>query len=244
MNDPYVYPGTDVLINKLNIKDGEELAIVENKLTLARMKLIREKNPVIGNYDYEHFKAYHSYIFQDIYEWAGEQRTVNIEKAELVLNGLLFKHSAIQNIEMEITNSLKRLNNVKWEIASLEKKVNEFIIALSDVWKAHAFREGNTRTTITFFMQYAKEHGFPLNDKLISDNIKYVRDSLVASSYEDKEIGINRNFSYLNRIIRDSYKSYEQKSSHRKTLNSIENNIRKDRMNKAVAHINKNYKER
>lgn len=238
MNDPYVYPGTDVLINKLNIRDGEELSIVENKLTLARMKLIREKNPVIGNYDYEHLKAYHSYIFQDIYEWAGEQRTVNIEKAELVLNGLLFKHSAIQNIEMEITNSLKRLNNVKWEIASLEKKVNEFIIALSDVWKAHAFREGNTRTTITFFMQYAKEHGFPLNDKLISDNIKYVRDSLVAASYEDKDIGISRNFTYLSMIIKDSIESYEPKILHRKTLEDIKNDL----SNKKVDITTEKYK--
>ncbi len=44
-------------------------------------------------------------------------------------------------------------------------------------------------------MQYAKDHGFPLKEKLISDNIKYVRDSLIAASYEDNELGINRNFT-------------------------------------------------
>ena len=240
MNDPYVYPGTEVLINKLNIMDVEELAIVENKLTLARMKLIREKNLVKGNYNYEHLKAYHKYIFQDIYEWAGEQRTVNIEKSELVLNGLLFKHSNVENIEVEITNSLNRLNDVNWGIASLEEKVDKFTVALSDVWKAHAFREGNTRTTITFFMQYAKEHGFPLNDKLISDNIKYVRDSLVASSYEDKEIGISRNFTYLNRIIRDSLESYEHQAFHRKTLEDIKEDINKNKTNKHNSFANKN----
>jgi len=66
---------------------------------------------------------------------------------------------------------------------------------LSSYRKTHAFREGNTKTTITFFMQYAKDHGFPLKEKLISDNIKYVRDSLIAASYEDNELGINRNFT-------------------------------------------------
>lgn len=119
MNDSYVYPRTDVLINKLNIMDRGELSVAENELTVARMKLIREKDPVKGNYDYEHLKAYHKYIFQDIYEWAGEQRTVNIEKAELVLNGLMFKHSSVENVEKEITNSLKRLNNVNWDMTSL-----------------------------------------------------------------------------------------------------------------------------
>lgn len=194
------------------------------------MKLIREKNPVKGNYDYEHLKAYHKYIFQDIYEWAGEQRTVNIEKAELVLNGLMFKHSNVENVENEITNSLKRLNNVNWDMASLEEKVNEFTVALSDVWKAHAFREGNTRTTVTFFMQYAKEHSFHLNEKLISDNIKYVRDSLVAASYEDKEIGIYRNFTYINRIIKDSIELHSKR-----TLEDIKNDINSNKINKFMS---------
>lgn len=225
MNDPYVYPGTDVLINKLNIMDKDELSVAENELTVARIKLIKEKNPVKANYDYEHLKSYHKYIFQDLYEFAGEQRTVNIEKAELVLNGLMFKHSDVEKIEKEITGSLNRLNNVDWLIASHEEKVNAFTVALSDVWKAHAFREGNTRTTITFFVQYAKEHGFPLNEKLIADNIRYVRDSLVASSYEDIEIGINRNFTYINRIIKDSIETYEPEISSMKKLKDIENEL-------------------
>lgn len=236
MNDPYIYPSTDVLVNKLSIKDREELSIVENKLTLARMKLIREKSPIKGNYDYEHLKDYHRYIFQDIYEWAGEQRTVDIKKAELVLNGIMLKHTSIENVEKEITNSLKRLNDVNWDMASLEEKMNEFTLALSNVWKAHAFREGNTRSTITFFLQYAKEHNLLLDEKLISDNIRYVRDSLVAASYEDKEIGISRNFAYLNRVIKDSIESYKQEILCRKTLENIENNIQNNRMDKAASH--------
>lgn len=246
MNDPYVYPGTDVLINKLNIKDSEKLIKAENELTAARIKLIREKNPVKGNYDYEHLKKYHRYIFQDIYEWAGEQRIVNIEKAELVLNGLMFRHSDVENIEVEITNSLNRLNNVNWNLAPLEKKIDEFTCALSDVWKAHAFREGNTRTTITFFLQYAKEHAFPLNDKLITNNIKYVRDSLVAASYQDKEIGVDRNFTYINRIIKDSLDSYDKKVPNRKTMEDIKNDLNYKKTYKANERhkSNNNYKDR
>lgn len=211
MNDPYLYKGIEVLINKLNIKDGQELSIAENELTLARMKLLKEK-PIEGNFDYEHLKAYHRYIFQDIYEWAGEQRSINIEKSELALNGLMFKHSEVENIEREISDSLNTLKYIDWKMLSIDHKVENFNLVFADVWKAHAFREGNTRTTFIFFSDYAKEHGFPLNERLISDNIKYFRDSLVAASYEDKEIGINRNFSYLNKIIKDAIESFANES--------------------------------
>lgn len=208
MNDSYVYPGTEVLINKLNIRDKKELDFVENKLTVARLIMIKENNLIKGDYDYKHLKAYHKFIFQDIYDWAGEQRSVDIEKSELVLNGIMFKHTSLNCIEKEIIESLNKLNSIEWEYISLDKKVENFTIALAEVWKAHAFREGNTRTTITFFNKYAEEHGFPLDEKLISDNIKYVRNSLVASSYEDEELGIRKNFSYLNCIIKDSIEKH------------------------------------
>lgn len=225
MNDPYVYPGTEVLINKLNIRDKENLDSAENELTVARLAMINENNPIKGNYDYQHLKAYHKYIFQDIYDWAGEQRTVDIEKSELVLNGIMFKHTSLNCIEKEIIESLNKLNSIEWKCISLDKKVENFSIALADVWKAHAFREGNTRTTITFFNKYAEEHGFHLDEKLISDNIKYVRNSLVAASYEDEELGIRKNFSYLNRIIKDSIESYAKKNINRKTLDNIRQDI-------------------
>jgi len=50
MHDPYSYPGTEVLINKLNIRDKKELDVVENKLTVARLTMIKENNPIKGNY--------------------------------------------------------------------------------------------------------------------------------------------------------------------------------------------------
>ena len=78
--DPtYCYPGTDVLRNKLGIHDSDELSSAEAGITLLRiMDLAR--NPVAGKFDSDHLREIHRRLFSDIYDWAGEYRTVEISK--------------------------------------------------------------------------------------------------------------------------------------------------------------------
>ena len=63
---------------------------------------------------------------------------------------------------------------------ALWQKAVEFCDSLARLWKIHPFREGNTRTTITFCCQFADEMGFSLNRKLFEENSIYVRIALVA----------------------------------------------------------------
>ncbi len=238
MTDPYVYKDTDILINRLNIKDNEVLMKAEKEFTTVRMKQIIDDEDgklIKGNYDYEHLKSFHKYIFQDIYEWAGQKRTVDIEKSEIALNGIDFKYSPIDSIEEEIIISLRELNKTKWDKLSLDERVTKFTALLSNVWKAHAFREGNTRTTIMFFIKAANKMNIPLKHEILTDNSEYLRKALVASSYEDKEIGVSRNFTYLNRIIKDSFESYEQNAPNRKTLEDLNNDVNESRTNKHIS---------
>lgn len=81
----YCYPDSDVLINKLNIKEQEKLYIFERKLTMLRLLELIDK-PIKGNFDFEHLQSIHRYIFQDIYEWAGEVRKVDIAKGNMFCN--------------------------------------------------------------------------------------------------------------------------------------------------------------
>ena len=71
----YCYTNTNVLINKLNITDSELLFMAEEKYTLLRLHELQKK-PIKGSFDFEHLKAIHKYIFQDLYEWAGQVRKV------------------------------------------------------------------------------------------------------------------------------------------------------------------------
>ena len=77
--DPYVYPGTSVLRNLRDIRAPERLARFEADATSGRISELEEK-PVTGTFDSRHLQTIHHYIFQDVYPWAGEFRTVNISR--------------------------------------------------------------------------------------------------------------------------------------------------------------------
>jgi cell filamentation protein len=74
--DPYSYPGTSVLKNKLDLKDADDLAEFEAEITNQRAL---EPLPE-GNFDYEHYRSLHHHLFQDVYDWAGESQ--NTEKGK------------------------------------------------------------------------------------------------------------------------------------------------------------------
>jgi cell filamentation protein, protein adenylyltransferase len=78
--DPYLDPGTGVFRNRLAITDRAALAAAEKTLTSVRLDQVRRRR-VPGNYDLEHLRVFHWTIFQDVYPWAGQLRTVLIVKA-------------------------------------------------------------------------------------------------------------------------------------------------------------------
>lgn len=92
MIDPYVYPGTDILKNVLGIQNRQTLNDAEVDYVSLRLRELAE-NTLEGDYSIEHLAGMHKYIFQDIYEWAGKIRTINIEKEEPALGGLSVEYS-------------------------------------------------------------------------------------------------------------------------------------------------------
>ncbi len=79
----YCYKNTDVLINKLNITNDEDLFNAERELVTLRTFELYEK-PLKGNFDFKYLKSIHKYLFQDIYRWAGDIRNCNIAKQDLL----------------------------------------------------------------------------------------------------------------------------------------------------------------
>ena len=79
VNSIYCYPNSDILVNKLNIKDNKKLAIIERKLVLLKLFDLRQ-NKQIGNFDINHFLSIHKYLFEDIYPFAGKIRSEDIAK--------------------------------------------------------------------------------------------------------------------------------------------------------------------
>ena len=198
MKDYYLYDDVPVLRNLLNIKDEKLLEEAESNITYVKLLDIDDK--ICGDvFDYQRIKEIHAYIFGDLYEWAGKERGINIVKGERVLGGDTVRYADTNSIETEMKAALKELNQVNWEVLDISETAELFSKLIAKIWQIHPFREGNTRTIITFATQFAERHGFRMNKALLKDNSEYVRDALVKASD-----GMYSEYEYLIRIIQDA----------------------------------------
>src|SRR5580700_5279155 len=138
-SDPYVYPGTNVLRNRRDLTDPELLARFEARQTHRRIAELVD-TPLAGRFDGAHLKAIHRHIFQDVYGWAGQFRTVNISKS-----GHLFGLAAF--LEPALRQALEKLSFESY-LAGLDAAAFAGRAAwlLGELNAAHSFREGNGRT--------------------------------------------------------------------------------------------------
>ena len=208
MHDIYLYEGTDVLKNLLDIHDREKLEEAEAGYVAFRLKEVAG-NPLPGEYDYSHLLEMHQYIFQDMYEWAGQQRKLNIYKEEPVLGGLSIDYSDVFDISKDAERILSEMRGKKWDSMDVHTASVEFSDSLAKLWRVHPFREGNTRTVITFCCQYADEIELTPNRDLFENNAQYVRTALVAYNAIFDDLGDISKPEYLLRIVEDAIKNKE-----------------------------------
>lgn len=201
--DPYINPQTGTLKNLLGITNNEELRRTEAEMTGILMRELNQ-TPVKGNFDFAHLCQIHEKIFGDIYEWAGTQRIIDIEKPERALGGLSVEYSQCDEIQRNASMILTDMKKVDWEGLPLEQKAAEFSRYMADLWKVHPFREGNTRTTVTFCCDFAESRGFGIDKDLFKDHSEYVRTALVAASAKFSDsLGDRSQPEHLYRIVKD-----------------------------------------
>ena len=189
------YPKSDVLVNKYNICDKELLEKFEIQKVFAKLLGLDVKPERIAyTYDVEHLTNIHKYLFGDICEWAGTFRKENLYKSERVLSGGSAEYADYNEIKQCLEKLLQEYANIDWmKVSEKGNVVSDFLLSL---WSIHPFREGNTRTCITFIWHYLKGKGVDFQVALLRNNPMYVRDSLVMANYDQKE--------YLKKIISDA----------------------------------------
>ena len=210
MSDKYVYPGTEVLINKFNIKNSEELVEVERRLTSLKYQDIREgKIKINKTFDYEHLKSLHKELFKDLYDWAGKERTVDISKPGTLFCRAMF----IEEEARRIFNNLKKDNFFKdiKDKSEFSKKLGQLFL---DINMLHPFREGNGRSQRLFIGDLAKENGYYLEWTNISkeemiqisknDNVKEV-----AKIFKENLKEVNQDLKTQNQLVQ-KYKLKEK----------------------------------
>jgi cell filamentation protein len=211
MNDPYLYPDCPVLKNKLGIRDENKLSIVEVEISCNAIREL-DNSPIHGDYDFKHFCKFNGHIFGDVYEWAGQPRTIPMEKREPKLAGMSVEYSQPGKIEEDVSAVLDNVRAVQWSCLLLDEQAKNLSDSMTMLWKAHAFREGNTRTVVTFMCHFAESNGINIDRTLFENSAEYMRNALVMASafYED---GTDfRNTTYLFNIVKDSLERGRQKA--------------------------------
>lgn len=150
--DPYSDPETGVLLNKLDIHNPEQLEKTEAYLTSIKIASLAEQ-PIEGNFDFDHLRSTHKYIFGEIYDWAGNIRTVELDRDTTKFANVEYLPSAAQEIFDDLKEE-KYLDDL-----SDEDYITRFAHHYSEVNILHPFREGNGRTQRAFFSMLANRTG-------------------------------------------------------------------------------------
>jgi len=197
MKDPYVYEGTNVLINLANIKEQEKLDNFET--TLSRVAIVELlKNPIDITSTKDIFEI-HKRLFKEVYSWAGEPRTINIYKTEPVLGGLSVNYSEHNHIMKDLNKIQNDIDSFDWVNSSKKEIISKIVRVISSVWQVHAFREGNTRTICLYLYFFMKKYNLKLNVDFIGEHSKFFRNALVLAS-----IGEYSEYEHLEMILSDA----------------------------------------
>lgn len=159
----YCYENSDVLKNKLNIKDETKLKELETYLTIFKSYELRKKG-VTGDFSKQHLKDIHKYLFGDLYEFAGEFRNENIAKDDFRFADPRYISEGIDTLLLDLAKENK--------LKGLDKKdmVKRLAYYLSELNVLHPFREGNGRTTREFIRQLALYNGYLLDLRQVSSD--------------------------------------------------------------------------
>jgi cell filamentation protein len=153
--DPYADPVTGVLRNRLGLRTAGELETAEREITHAALIFLRE-SPVPPSYDLGHLCVIHRRVFGDIYDWAGQLRTVAIAKGSWFCLPQYIESSAAEVFQALHGESLLRG-------LSRDAFTERLTFYLGEVNAIHPFREGNGRAQRAFFEQLAGEAGYILD---------------------------------------------------------------------------------
>lgn len=157
--DAYTYDNSSVLRNKAGHKTQEALDQFE-RLSVANRIV---DAPPVGNFDYLHIKAIHRHLFQDVYDWAGEERNVSTSKGNTQFCNPRFITDFVIGFIQELANE-GYLQNTSPD--RFVERVAHYVLELNI---AHPFREGNGRVGRYFLSLLAQNAGYEVDTEKLKD---------------------------------------------------------------------------
>jgi cell filamentation protein len=166
--DPYAYPGTNILQNRLDVRNADLLEKFELELSAMRAE---EPLPQ-GNFDAPHYRSIHHHLFQDVYEWAGQYRNVRTSKS-----GNAFCYP--EHIPAAMATLCERFHyGQRFANRTVEEFVTLIAEFLAELNAIHPFREGNGRSQLAFIGLIGETFGHPFHFNRLE------RDSFLSAMIE------------------------------------------------------------
>lgn len=160
--DPYVGKGSQVLRNKPGLESEAALRSFEYERSAARSVQLQDR-PITGRFDLEHLKAIHKHLFQDVYDWAGQTRSINISKG----GSSFTKVEGIETAAARLSHKLQAENHLQGlDKSTFTKRLTEHFAGWNSL---HPFREGNGRASREFAGQLARDAGYVLDQRRIDN---------------------------------------------------------------------------
>lgn len=216
MIDIYVYPNTNVLKNKFQETNPEKLVKLETKIVTTRFIDYQKSNHT--DFSFKGLKKIHKYLFGDIYDWAGKERTVNIAKDNSMFCNVLHISTFAENI-------FQKLNKEDATKLSREDFCNKISNLYSDLNALHPFREGNGRVQALFIYHFAKQAGYELDLYSNTDRTEIIEASKHGMLQDNTKIRelILKNIKLLPNNNKESKKnSLQEKFSKKIQMNKNE----------------------
>ena len=209
----YCYPGTNVLINRLNIQDSDLLSEAERRVTALNILEIKD-NPVRGKFDLKHLCDIHGAIFGDVFAWAGKLRTVNIAKGNQFC---LFQH-----LEAYAESVFSELKAEEYLInKSADEMPERLTYYLSEINVLHPFRDGNGRAQRLFIEYLAQYAGFYVDFSFVTG--KEMIEASALSFAKEYDLMIDMFKRILSPITSQEQQEFRTKISTGKIKSNIQN---------------------
>ena len=149
------------------------------------------------------YVSLHRRIFEGVFKHAGEIRQYDISKKEWVLEGDSVNYLNWEDLRRALDWDIEQEKNFSYKGLTDDEKIEHIAKFISGIWQIHAFREGNTRTTAIFTIQYLRSLGYEVNNEMFAKHSWYFRNALVRANYRNIQKGIDYSPIYLVRLFRN-----------------------------------------
>ena len=177
--------------------ESDEIARDEFECDLVSTRIVELLEEDNFELSVNYLKYIHKYLFKDVYDFAGEFRKVDFSKHERILNNDSVAYGDCRFLEQSLEYDISLEKKKNYKDMNIVDVINNITSFSSNLWQAHPFREGNTRTTALFIEKYLISLGYTVDNTMFKDKSVYYRNALVRSNYFNNYLNIKQDNSFL-----------------------------------------------